>query len=214
MFRSRAPPHCRHHVYWSGASGCRARKASTQPASIQRSSSARSSGRNPLCVTFACGGQVDRAVRRVVVADHEHRAPAPEFLRPSEDRPREVELVADPAVVPVRAASLGEVAVDHHEPPAGGLEVPSHEPPLSVEPRHAQGSVHPNRLELRIDADTAIAPALGDRERRVPARRPTGGRRDVLGPRADLLDADDIGAGRRCCAVRKLTRNVPYPQTR
>ena len=60
--------------------------------------------------------QVDRAVRRVVVADHEHRAPAPEFLRPGEDRPREVELVADPAVVPGRAASLGEVAVDPPTP--------------------------------------------------------------------------------------------------
>ena len=48
--------------------------------------------------------QVDRAVRRVVVADHEHRAPAPEFLRPGEDRPREVELVADPAVVPGRGS--------------------------------------------------------------------------------------------------------------
>ena len=120
-------------------------------------------------------------MRRVVVADHEHRAPAPQRLRPGEDRPRKVELVADPAIVPVRAASLGEVAVDHHEPPAGGLEVRGHEPPLSVEPRHVQGGVHPDGLELRVEADTAIAPALGDRERRVPARRPTGGRWDVLG---------------------------------
>ena len=189
MFRSRAPPHCRHHVYWSGASGCRARKASTQPASSQRSSSARSSGRNPLWVTFDCGRARSIAWCAVfVVADHEHRASAPERLRPGEDRPREVEFVADPAVVPVRAASLGEVAVDHHEPPAGGLEVPSHEPPLSVEPRYAQGGFHPDGLKLRVEADTAIAPALGDRERRVPARRPTGGRWDVLGPRADPVD--------------------------
>ena len=98
--------------------------------------------------------QVDRAVRRVVVADHEHRAPASQRLRSGEDRPREVELVADPAVVPVRTASLGEVAVDHHEPPAGSLEVRGHEPPLSVEPRHAQGGVHPDGLELRVEADT------------------------------------------------------------
>ena len=119
--------------------------------------------------------QVDHAVRRVVVADHEHRAPAPQRLRSGEDRPREVELVADPAVVPGRAASLGEVAVDHHEPPAGGLEVRGHEPPLSVESRHAQGGVHPDGLELRVEADTAIAPALGDRERGVPARWAAGG---------------------------------------
>ena len=103
---------------------------------------------------------------------------------------------------------LGEVAVDHHEPPAGSLEVRGHEPPLSVEPRHAQGGVHPDGLELRVEADTAIAPALGDRERRVPARRPTGGRWDVLGPRADLLDADDIGAG----PVHKI--HEPVPDTR
>ena len=152
--------------------------------------------------------KVDRAVRRVVVADHEHRASAPEFLRPGEDRPREVEFVADPAVVPGRAASLGEVAVDHHEPPAGGLEVRGHEPPLSVEPRYAQGGVHPDGLELRVEADTAIAPALGDRERGVPARWAAGGRRDVLGPCADLLDADDIGAG----PVHKI--HEPVPDTR
>ena len=108
----------------------------------------------------------------------------------------------DPRIV------AGEVAVDHHEPPAGGLEVPGHEPPLSVEPRHAQGGVHPNGLELRVEADTAIAPALGDRERRVPARRPTGGRGDVLGLRTDLLDADNIGAG----PVHKI--HEPVPDTR
>ena len=49
--------------------------------------------------------------------------------------------------------------------------------------------------ELRVDADTAIAPALGDSERGVPARRATGGRWDVFEPRANLLDADDIGTG-------------------
>ena len=38
--------------------------------------------------------QVDHAVRRVVVADHEHRAQTPQRLRSGEDRPREVELVA------------------------------------------------------------------------------------------------------------------------
>ena len=97
---------------------------------------------------------------------------------------------------------------DLHEPPAGGLEVRGHEPPLSVEPRHAQGGVHPDGLELRVEADTAIAPALGDRERRVPARRPTGGRWDVLGARADLLDADNIGAG----PVHKI--HEPVPDTR
>ena len=64
-----------------------------------------------------------------------------------------------------------------------------------VEPRHAQGGFHPDGLELRVDADTAIAPALGDRERGVPARWAAGGRWDVLGPCADLLDADDIGGG-------------------
>ena len=86
--------------------------------------------------------------------------------------------------------------------------MPGHEPPLSVEPRHAQGGVHPNGLELRVEADTAIAPALGDRERRVPARRPTGGRGDVLGLRTDLLDADNIGAG----PVHKI--HEPVPNTR
>ena len=90
-------------------------------------------------------------------------------------------------------------------PPAGGLEVRGHEPPLSVEPRYAQGGFHPDGLELRVEADTAIAPALGDRERRVPARRPTGGQWDVLGPRADLLDADNIGAG----PVHKIHEAVP-----
>ena len=48
-----------------------------------------------------------------------------------------------------------------------------------VEPRHAQGGFHPDGLELRVDADTAIAPALGDRERGVPARWAAGGRWDV-----------------------------------
>ena len=68
--------------------------------------------------------------------------------------------------------------------------------------------VHPNGLELRVEADTAIAPALGDRERRVPARRPTGGRWDVRGLRTDLLDADDIGGG----PVHKA--HEPVPDTR
>ena len=183
MFRSRAPPHCRHHVYWPGASGCRVRKASTQPASIPAVELRPLLGEEPAVGDIrlrAC--KIDRVVRRVVAADHEHRVPTPQRLRSGEDRPREVELVADPAVVPVRAASLGEVAVDHHEPPAGGLEVRGHEPPLSVEPRYAQGGVHPDGLELRVEADTAIAPALGDRERRVPARRPAG--RPVGCPRA------------------------------
>ena len=53
-----------------------------------------------------------------------------------------------------------------------------------------------------------MAPALGDRERRVPARRPTGDRWDVLGPRADLLDADDIGTG----PAHKV--HEPVPNTR
>ena len=52
--------------------------------------------------------QVNHAVRRVVVADHEHRAPTPQRLRSGEDRPREVELVADPAVVPGGPLPLGK----------------------------------------------------------------------------------------------------------
>ena len=70
--------------------------------------------------------------------------------------------------------------------------------------------ITPGRLRHGSSAQptTAIAPALGDRERRVPARLPTGGRWDVLGPRADLLDADDIGAG----PVHKI--HEPVPDTR
>ena len=49
--------------------------------------------------------QVDRAVRRVVVADHEHRAPAPEFLRPGEDRPRGSRACSRPGCCP-RAGPL------------------------------------------------------------------------------------------------------------
>ena len=44
--------------------------------------------------------QVDRAVRRVVVADHEHRAPAPEFLRPGEDRSERSRACSRPGCCP------------------------------------------------------------------------------------------------------------------
>ena len=59
--------------------------------------------------------------------------------------------------------------------------------------------VHPDGLELRVEADTAIAPALGDRERGVPARVT---RRDVAGTtRHAPPDAENPQRGFRCsCA--------------
>ena len=46
---------------------------------------------------------------------------------------------------------------------------------------------------------------------RDPLFRPAG--RDPLPP-ADVTPIRRPARSRRCCAVRKLTRNVPYPQTR
>ena len=78
-------------------------------------------------------GKVDLAVRRVVIPHNEHRAPGPHQLCPVEYRPIEGELVADPTVVPVLSAPLGEVAVHNREPSAVGPEVAGNKTALDVE---------------------------------------------------------------------------------
>ena len=63
-----------------------------------------------------------------------------------------------------------------------------------------------NGLELRVDSDTTVSPALGYREHGVPVgRRPCGGR-DLLGQRADLLDAEDVGSR----PVQKVHEPAPH----
>ena len=139
-------------------------------------------------------GQVDLAVGGIVIPDHEHRASAPQLLHPVEYRPIEVELVANPAVVTILSASLGEVAVDNHKPSAAGPEVGGDEPPLDVEPWFSEGDLHPLGLKPGVDTNTAVSPALGYGERGVPTWWRAGGGRDLLGQRANLLDADDVGS--------------------
>ena len=156
--------------------------------------------------------KVDRVVRRVVVADHEHRAPTPQRLRSGEDCPREVELVADPTVVTGRAASLGEVAVDHHEPPTGGLEVPSHEPPLSVEPRYAQGGFHPDGLRLPSLSGGSGIPHVytplfkrSYQTTRSDGRRPTGQDGERIWPRPAVARTgsdDHVGEDARTASLK------------
>ena len=65
--------------------------------------------------------EIDLAMGGVVIPDHEHRIPAPQPLHPVEYRPIEIEFIANPAVVPVLPAPLGEICVDHREPPAAGF---------------------------------------------------------------------------------------------
>ena len=43
---------------------------------------------------------------------------------------------------------------------------------------------------------------------------PNGGARESGGRVVGRVRAVGFDAPRRCCAVRKLTRNAPYPQTR
>ena len=137
-------------------------------------------------------GEIDLTVGGVVVADDEHRALAAEVLHPVEDRAIEVELVGHPAVVAILPAPLGEIAVHHREGPAAGPEVGGDEPPLDVEPRFLERGLDPLRLDPRVDPDPAVAPALGRRERRMPAGRRARLGRDLVRERPYLLHPEHI----------------------
>ena len=70
-------------------------------------------------------------MRGVPVPDDEHVVAPPQAFHPIEHRAVEVELVGDPAVVPILAAAVREVGVDHHGPAEARELIPA----LGVEAR-------------------------------------------------------------------------------
>src|SRR5688572_18543877 len=131
--------------------------------------------------------EVDLLVRRVEVADHEHRASAPQRLNALQDGHVESQLVRDAAVVAFAAAALREVAVDDE----GLAESRGDQPALDVESALADTDEHFVGLRPRVDGNAAV-PRPAGREARMPSRRCARLGIELLRQRADLLHADDV----------------------
>ena len=162
---------------------------SFHPAAIQRSISARSSGRKPAALEVALGaGEIDFGVRGVPVSDDEHAVAATQALHAVEDGAVEVELVGDAAVVPVLAAALREVPVDHHDLAEARELVAA----LDVEARISEGVLDPVGRGARVQPHAAVARAFGRDEVRMPPRRSAHLVGKLSLERPHFLDAHDV----------------------
>jgi hypothetical protein len=135
--------------------------------------------------------QIDLTVGGVEVAHHQDpAAPLAQSLYALEERPVEVELEGDAAVVTVLSVAVGEIDIgDDQAPEARHLE-----PPLLVEAGSAQLGLDSIRCSAGVEADAAVARPPGWREVAVPSLGFAHAFGELLAPRANLLDPDDLGA--------------------